>query len=169
MCSLCRLPVAENHDFWQILTFGGSCTGPLLPMRVTFGGLKQTERLHLRAKFHLNVFILSASGGKPKNTILANFDFWEHLDRFILSPSGGENPNFCHFLDFGIYSDIDSWRQSEKVEHGCTTTNLPLSNGIKIIYVLQRLHGEIGRTNADVQKHDGQTKNSTFFRHPGGG
>jgi len=50
------------------------------------------------------------------------------------------------------------WRQSEKVEHGGATTNLPLSNGIKIISVLQCLHGEIGRTNSDVQKRDGQTK-----------
>ena len=23
MCSLCRLPVAKNHNFWQILTFLG--------------------------------------------------------------------------------------------------------------------------------------------------
>jgi len=34
---------------------------------------------------------------------------------------------------------------------------LPLSNGIKIVSVLQRLHGESGRTNYDVQKRDGQT------------
>jgi len=44
-----------NFDF-----FWGSCTGPLLPMSVTFGVLKQT-------KCHLSVFILSASGGqKPQ-------------------------------------------------------------------------------------------------------
>ena len=49
----------------------------------------------------------------------------------------------------------------EKVEHGCTTTNLPLSNGIKIVSVLRRLHGEIGRTNFDVQKRDGQTDKKT--------
>jgi len=36
-------------------------------------------------------------------------------------------------------------------------------HGIKTISVFQRLHGEIGRTNSDVQKRDGQTKNSTFF------
>jgi len=45
----------------------------------------------------------------------------------------------------------------KKVEHGCTTTDLPLSSGIKIVSVLQRLHGEIGRTTSDVQKRDGQT------------
>ena len=52
------------------------------------------------------------------------------------------------------FSDVDSWRQSEKVEHRCTTTNLPLSNGVKIISVFQHLNGEIGRTNSDVQKRD---------------
>jgi len=67
-----------------------------------------------------------------------------------------------------------NWRQSEKGEHGCTTTNLPLSNGIKIVSLLQRLHGEIGRTISDVQKRDGQTDKHTdrqnnVFGCPGGG
>ena len=61
MCSLCRLPVAENHNIGHILTLGGSCTDPLLPMKVKFGVLKQTERLHVHAEFHLNVFIVSAT------------------------------------------------------------------------------------------------------------
>jgi len=33
-------------------------------MRVKFGVLEQTHSLHLHAKFHINVFILSASGGQ---------------------------------------------------------------------------------------------------------
>ena len=74
MCSLCRLPVAKNHNFGQILTFGGSCTDPLLPMKVRFGVLLQTDRLHLHAKFYLNVFIVSPSGGQ-KPQFLANFEF----------------------------------------------------------------------------------------------
>ena len=41
-------------------------------MRAKFGVLEQTEGLHLQAKFHLNVFVVSASGGK-KNTILGKF------------------------------------------------------------------------------------------------
>ena len=49
-------------------------------------------------------------------------------------------------------------------------TNLPLSNGIKIVSVLQRLHDEIGRTISDVQKPDRQTdKKTQRFGHPGGG
>ena len=73
--SLCRLPVAENHNFGQIFTFGSSCTDPLLPMKVKFGALLQTERLHLRAKFNLNVFIVSPSGGQ-KPQFWANFEFF---------------------------------------------------------------------------------------------
>jgi len=65
------------------------------------------------------------------------------------------------------FSDVANWHQSQKVEHGCTTTNLSLSNGIKIVSVFRRLHGEIGRSISDVQKRDGQTnkrtKNSTFL------
>ena len=65
-------------------------------------------------------------------------------------------PQFCRFWT-SAFSGVASWQQSEKVEHECTTTNLPLSKGIKIVSVLQHLHGEIGRTNSDVQKRDGQT------------
>jgi len=106
-------------------------------MRAKFSVLEQTKGLHLRAKFHLNVFIVSASGGQ-KPQFWENFDIFFlgggllyrppfiheakfgvlqqtrsirliakfRLDRFILSSSGGENPpilaNFCCFLDFGI-------------------------------------------------------------------
>jgi len=68
------------------------------------------------------------------------------------------------------FSSVDSWLQYEKVEHEYTTTNLPLSNGIKIVSVLQRLLGEIVRTSSDVHKRDEQTnrqtKNSTFWPPP---
>ena len=82
--------------------------------------------------------------------------------------------NLCLFWN-SAFSGVDSWRQSEKVEHGCTTINLPLSNGVKIVFVLQRYHGEIGRTISDAQKRggqkkrDGQTKYSTFFANPAAG
>ena len=73
MCSLCRFLVAKNHNFGQILTFGDSRTDPLLPIRAKFGVLQQTQGLHLEAKFRLNVFIVSASGGQ-KPQFWANFD-----------------------------------------------------------------------------------------------
>ena len=173
--------MANNHNFRQILTFGGSCTGSLLPIRVKFGVLMQTGRLHLRAKFHLKVFIVSASSVQ-KPQFWANFDFWgllyrppitdesqiwcatadpqhtftcQNLSRSVYSIAlwRRKTPIFAVFWT-SAFSDVDSWRQSEKVEHKCTTTNLPLSNSIKIISVFQHLHGEIGRTNSDVQKRD---------------
>jgi len=74
---------------------------------------------------------------------------------------GGEKPRFLPFFWTSAFSGVANWHQSPKVEHVCTTTNLPLSNGIKIVSVLQRLHGEIGRTNSDVQNCDGQTNRQT--------
>jgi len=56
------------------------------------------------------------------------------------------------FFSTSAFSGVASRQQSEKVEHGCTTTNFPLSNVIKIVSVRQLLHGNIGRTNCDVQK-----------------
>jgi len=67
-----------------------------------------------------------------------------------------KTPIFAVFWTLA-FSVIASLQQSDKVEHECTTTNLPLSNGIKIVSVLQRLHGEIGRTISDVQNRDEQT------------
>ena len=75
ICSLCRLPVAKNHTFGQILTFGGSGTDPPFTVRVKFGVLEQTHGLHLHAKFHLNMFTVSAFDGQ-KTHFSANFDFW---------------------------------------------------------------------------------------------
>jgi len=74
------------------------------------------------------------------------------------------------FFWTSAFSGATIWQQSQKVEHGCTTTNLSLSNGIR----LQRLHGEIGHTASDVQKHDGQTSRQTDkklndFGRTGGG
>ena len=79
-------------------------------------------------------------------------------------PLAAKNPQF--FPIFAIFwtsafSVVANWQQSDKVENGCTTTNLPLPNGIKIVSVLQRLHGEIGRTISDVQKRDEQTDRQT--------
>jgi len=145
----------QKPQFWANFdNFWGSRNDPLLPMRDKFGMLWQTHGLRLTAKFR--------------------------LDRFILSSCGGEKPQFLPFFAVfwtSAFSGVASWHQSQKVEHGCTTTNLPLSNGVKIVSVLQRLHGEIGCTNSDVQKHDGQTnkqthkqtKKSTFLATPAAG
>ena len=180
---------SQKPQFWANFdTFGGCCTNPLLPMTAKFGVLQQIQGLHLQAKFHLSVFIVSASDGK-KTQFSANFDI---LGVPVPTPFHHEGQIWCPIVDprctftceissrsvysvvlwrrkipiFAIFwtsafSDVADWHQSQKVEHGCSTTNLPLSNGIKIVSVLQRLHGEIGRTNSDVQKRDGQTNRQT--------
>ena len=76
-------------------------------------------------------------------------------------PLAAKNPPIFVIFWTSAFSVVANWQQSDKVEHGCTTTNLPLSNGIKIVSLLQRLDGEIGRTNSDVQKRDGQTNKQT--------
>jgi len=72
MCALYRLPVAKQHNFGPIWTFGDSCTKPLLTDEGQIVVLKQSQGLHLHARFHLNVFTVS------------NFDFWEFLYRPLL-------------------------------------------------------------------------------------
>ena len=93
------------------------------------------------------------------------------LDRFILSPSAGENPQFLPFFGLRhlVVSLIGSSLKKLDMVHNY---KCPLSNGIKIVSVLQLLHGEIGRTISDVQKRYGQTdrqKNSTFLAAPAAG
>ena len=68
-----------------------------------------------------------------------------------------KNSKFYRFRISG-FCGVVTWEQSEKVQHGCTTTNIPLPNAIKIVSLLQCLHGEIERTIFDVQKRDGQTR-----------
>jgi len=99
-------------------------------MRVKFGVLEQTQGLHLCAIFHLNVFIVSASG-RQKPQFLANFDIWGLLYRppfidedqiwcdradpwymltcqisswsvYSVAFDSENPPKFCHFLDFCI-------------------------------------------------------------------
>ena len=87
----------------------------------------------------------------------------------FLSPSVGEKKTIFVVFRTSALSIVANWQQSDKVEHGCTTTNLSLFNGIKIVSVLQRLHGEIWYTFSDVQKCDRQTKKLNVFGCPGGG
>ena len=150
---------------------------------------------------HLNVFIVSASGGQ-KAQFWANFDFLGLIYRPSLTDEGQiwcvtadprytltrqissgsvysvalcwqKNPLIFAVFWTSAFSDcvVAIWQQSDRVEHGCTTTNLRLSNGIKIVSVLQRLHGEIGRTISDVQKRTDKHTDKKFnvFGCPGGG
>ena len=92
-------------------------------MSVKFGALEQTQGLHLHGKFHLNVFIVSASGGQKTqfgqilifggsctDPFTDEGEIWcaiaDHgvrlrakfcLDRFILSNSVGKKTIFAFF------------------------------------------------------------------------
>jgi len=173
-------------------------------MQVKFCVLEQTVGLHCHAKFYLNVFIVSANRGQ-KPQFWANFEFWGLLYRPPFTDDGQmwcaiADPWYtltCQISSRSVYSfalcwrknpifavswtsafsGVANWHQSQNVEHECTTTNLPLSNGIKIVSVIQRFLSEIWRTISDVQKRDEQTDKHTdkqtrklnVFGHPGGG
>ena len=128
-----------NFDTWGHFVKGGRYRSLLspLPVRAKFGVLEQTHGMHSRVKFR--------------------------LDWFIVSSSGGENPQFLPFFWTSAFSVVASSQQSENVEHGSTTTNIPLCSDIKTVSVLQRLCGEIGRTISDVQKRDEQTDKQTKY------
>jgi len=120
MCSLCWLPMTKNHNLGQILKFGDSCTDPLLPIRVKFGVLEQTQGLHLHVKFHQNVFIVSASGGQ-KPQFLADFDLWLAPEP---SPFTDQSQIWCTIADprytltcqissRSVYSVALCWRKTQ--------------------------------------------------------
>ena len=134
MCSFCRLPVAKNHNFGQILTFLGSCTNPPF-----------TDDSQIWCYSRPRVY-----------TYMPNYVSISLFCRPLLA----KNPNFAVFWTSAFSVDAN-WQKSDKVERGCTTTNLPLSNGIKIVSVLQCLRSEIWRTISDVQKRDEQTDKQT--------
>ena len=84
MCSLCRLSVAKNQNFRQILTFGGLLYQPPFTEKGQIWCATATHGLRLRAKFRLDRFILLPSGGeKPK--IFRLFG----LQHIVVSPVGG--------------------------------------------------------------------------------
>ena len=122
----------------------------------------------------IGLFCMSHSGGgKPQ--ILPFFG----LRRFVVSLIGSmqrklnstcQKPQILPFWN-SAFCGVANWQHMENVERGCTTTNLPQSNGIKIVSVHQRLHGEIMCTNFVHQKRDGhtRTKKLNVFGCPGGG
>ena len=138
MRSLCRLPVAKNHNFGQIVTFWG------LLYRTPFTDEGQ----------------IWCAIADPQSTFMCQISSRSVHSVALCRQKSQFLPYFAIFWT-SAFSGVANWQQSDKVEHGCTTTNLPLPNGIKIASVLQRLHGEIGRTISDVQKRDEQTDKKT--------
>jgi len=79
-----------------------------------------------------------------------------------VSPSVGAKKPFLRFFGLRhlVVSPIGSSLRRLDTSAQLQTF-LPLSNGIKIVSVLQRLHGEIRRTISGVQKRDEQTDRQT--------
>jgi len=86
-------------------------------MRVRFGVLEQTRGLHLQAKFHLNAFIVSASGGQ-KPQFLAHFDLWGAPVPTRFTDEGQvwcANPRYtltCQISSRSVYSVALCWRKT---------------------------------------------------------
>jgi len=88
-------------------------------MRAKFGVIEQTQRLHLQAKFDLNVFIVSASSGQQPQ-FCANFDF---LGATVPTRFTGEGQMWCvtadpwymltcQILSRSVYSVALCWRKT---------------------------------------------------------
>ena len=135
MCSLCRLPVAKNHNFWANFEFWG------LLYRPPFTDAGQIWCAIADPRYTLKCQISSRS-------VYSVALCWRKTSIFTVFWTSA-------------FSVLANCQQYEKVEHGCTTTNLSLSNGIKIVSVFLRLHGEIGRTISDVQNRDEQKDRQT--------
>ena len=153
----------------------------------------RTQGLHLPAKFHLNVFIVSASGGQ-KPQFWADFDFWgllyrppftdeghiwcaiaDHgirlcakfcLDRFILSNCVGEKPHFLQICWTLAFSGVAYWQQSEKVNTGAQPQGFPYPSRSCLCS-----NAFMAKSGAQSLKSvmNKQTKNSTFLATPAAG
>jgi len=151
MCSLCRLPMAKNHNFGQILTFLGLLYWPPFTdeghiwcaradPRSTLTGQISSECVHCvgfqwpKPQFWAYFDIFGSSCTDRLLSMRAKFGVLEHtygirspvkfrLDRFILSSSGGENPPIFVVFWTSAFSVVANWQQSDKVEHGCTLHN----------------------------------------------
>ena len=81
-------------------------------------------------------------------------------------PLAAKTPIFAIFWT-SAFSGVANWQQSEKIEHRCI--NLPLSNGIKIVSVLQRrLLAKFGAKSLTFKsmtnkQTDKQTKTQRFW------
>ena len=196
MCSLCRLPVGKKHNFGQYLIFGDSCTDPLLPMTAKFGVQKQTQGLHLHAKFHLNVFIVW-----PKTTIGAMYRPLLPMRPNLVCYSRPMVYTFtCEISSGSVYSVVLWRRKTPNFGHILPYFGLrhlvlsPIGNSLTMLntgaqlqtfrypkasksFLYSNAFMAKSAQNSHVQKRDGQTnrqtnrqtKNSNVFGHPRGG
>ena len=148
MCSLCRLPVAKNHNFGQILIFW---------------------ELLYRSPFTYEGQIWCAIAD-PR--LSAKF----RLDRFILSSSGGEKPPIFATFWTSAYSVVANWQQSDKLEHGAQLQTFLYPTASKSFLYANDFMAKSGAqsltfksvTNKQTNKQTDK-KNSTFLATPAAG
>ena len=154
-------------------------------MTAKFGVLEQTEGLHLQAKFHLNVFIVLASGGQ-KPQFWANFDTFGRSCTDSLLPMRAKfgvyiaHPQYmltCQISSRSVYCVDLCWRKPTilpfvGLRHLVMS---PIGSSLRKLHTGAQLQtflyttvsklflfsNEIGRTMPDVQKRDEQTNRQT--------
>jgi len=144
MCSLSRLPLAKNHNFWQILTFWGLLyQSPFTDDSKIWCAIADPRCMLTCQISSRSVYSVALWRRKP--------------------------PIFAVFWT-SAFSGVANWQQSQKLEHRCTTTSLPLSNGIKNLYSnsFMAKSGAQSLTFKSVtdRQTDRQTKNSTLLASP---
>jgi len=84
--------------------------------------------------------------------------------RLFCRPVAAENPNFCRFWT-SAFSGVANWQQSETVEHGYTTTNLPLSKVSKSFLYSHAFMAKSGAQSLTFKSVTNKqtNKNSTFW------
>jgi len=94
MCSLCRLPVAKNHNFWQVLTFLG------VPVPTPFYRWGSNLVSYSRPTVHLYLrnFISIGIFGRPvaaKRQLASISESWAPVHNSKPSPIQRHQNRFC--------------------------------------------------------------------------
>ena len=146
---MCRFPVAKKHNFGQILTFLGA------PVPTPFTDQSQIWCATADLWYTLT---------------------WQISFRSVYSVAVWRRkpPIFAVFWS-SAFSGVANWQQSEKVEHRCTITNLPLSNGIKCFLYSNAFMAKSGaqsltfKSVTNRQTNTQTDKKLHVFDRPGGG
>ena len=150
MCSLCRLLVAKNHNFRQILTF----LGAPVPMRAKFGAYSRpTAYVYMRNFVSVGLFC---------------------------RPVTAKNRNFCRFLSFFglrhlVVLPIGS--SLRKLNTGAQAQTFPYPTVSKSFLHSDAFMAKSGAQSLTFKKRDEQTdkqinrqtKNSAFLAAPAAG
>jgi len=158
MCSLCRLPVAKNHNFGHILTF--DFLGLLYRPPFTDEG---------------QMWCAIAADPRYRPTLMPTCQI-SSRSVYSVALCWRKKTIFTVFWT-SAFSVVASWQHSDKVEYGCTTTNLnsPYPMASKSFLYSNAFIAKSGaqsltfKSVTNKQTRDKQTKNSTFLATPAAG